>query len=128
MKCPPFIKEKVVEGLIRMESLGVISRVNQPTDWCVQMAMVPKRSGDVHICVSFRPLNEGVLREVHPLPTIDETLAQLAGATVFSKLDANCGFWQIPLDETSRLLTTFITPFGTFWFNKLPFSMCSAPE
>ena len=122
------LRKKVAEELIRMESLGVISRVNQPTDWCAGMVVVPKKSGNVRICVDFRPLNEGVLREVHPLPTVDETLAQLAGATVFSKLDANCGFWQIPLDEMSRPLITFITSFGRFWFNKLPFGICSAPE
>ena len=34
-----------------------------------------------------------VLREVHPIPKVDETLAQLSGATLFSKLDANSGFW-----------------------------------
>ena len=56
------------------------------------MVVVPKKSGAIRICVDFRPLNEVVLREVHPLPKVDETLAQLAGATVFSKLDANSGF------------------------------------
>ena len=55
------------------------------------MVVVPKKSGAIRICVDFHPLNEVVLREVHPLPTVDETLAQLAGATVFSKLDANHG-------------------------------------
>ena len=59
---------------------------------------------------------------------MEETLAQLAGAKVFSKLDANSGFWQIPLEEESRLLTTFLTPFGRFCFNKLPFGICSASE
>ena len=44
------------------------------------------------------------------------------------KLDANSGFWQIPLSEESRLLTTFITPFGRYAFNKLPFGISSAPE
>ena len=56
------------------------------------------------------------------------TLAQLSGATVLSKLDANGEFWEIPLAEESRLLTTFITPFGQFRFNKLPFVISSAPE
>ena len=62
--------------------------------------------------MDLKPLNESVLREIHPLPKVDETLAQLSGAKLFSKLDANNGFWQIPLVETSQPLTTFITPFG----------------
>ena len=71
------------------------------------MVVVPKKNGTIRICVDLKPLNERVFREVYPLPRVDETLAQLAGATLFSKLDANNGFWQIPLAETSRPLTTF---------------------
>ena len=88
----------------------------------------PKKSGAVTICVDLKPLNESVLRAVHPIPTVDETLAHLSGATIFSKLDANSGFWQIPLAKESRLLTTFITPMGRYYFNKLPFGISSAPE
>ncbi len=47
---------------------------------------------------------------------------------MFSKLDANSGFWQIPLSQSSRLLTTFVTPMGRYCFNKLPFGISSAPE
>ena len=125
----PFpLRSQVKEELARMEALGVISQVDQPTDWCSGMVAVPKKSGSVRICVDLQRLNESVLREVHPLPRVEETLAQLAGAKVFSKLDANSGFWQIPLEEESRLLTTFLTPFGRFCFNKLPFGICSASE
>jgi len=59
---------------------------------------------------------------------VDDTLAQLAGAKLFSKLDANSGFWQIPLSPASRLLTTFITPSGRYCFKKLPFGISSTPE
>ena len=111
-----------------MESLGVISPVEEPTPWCAAMVVVPKDSGAVRICVDLKPLNESVLREVHPMPKVDTTLALLSDAKVFSKLDANSGFWQIPLAEKSRLLTTFITPYGRFCFNKLPFGISSAPE
>ena len=65
---------------------------------------------------------------MHPLPKVDDNQAQLAGATVYSKLDANSGFWQVPLAVDSRPLTTFITPFRRYWFNKLPFGISSAPE
>jgi len=92
------------------------------------MVAVSKKSGAIRICVNLKRLNQNVLREVHPLPKIDNTLAQLSGATIFSKLDANSGFWQIPLSAKSRLLTTFIMPFGHFCFNKLPFGISSGLE
>ena len=118
------LQPKVKEELGKMESMGVISRVDEPTEWCAGMVVVPKRGGDIRICVDLKPLNTSVLREVHPLPKVDETLAQLSGGKVFSKLDANSRFWQIPLAKSSRLLTTFITPFGRFCFNKLPYFKC----
>ena len=111
-----------------MESLGIISKVDTPTSWCAGTVVVPKKDKIVRICVDLKPLNTSVLRETHPLPKVDDTLAQLTGAKVFSKLDANSGFWQIPLAEKSRHLTTFITPFGRFCFNKMPFGISSAPE
>ena len=111
-----------------MESLGVISRVGEPAQWFASMVVVPKKSGTIFICVDFQPLNNNVLHKVHPLPKVDDTLARMVGATIFSKLDANCRFWQIPLDEQSRSLTTFITPFGRYCFNKLPLGISSAPE
>ena len=86
------LREKVKHELDRMESLKVISKVTEPTSWCAGMVVVPKRSGDVRICVDLRSLNESVLRQTHPIPKVDVTLAQLSGATVFSKLDANSGF------------------------------------
>jgi len=43
-------------------------------------------------CVDFWRLNESVLRETHPLPKVDYTLAQLSGAMAFSTLDANSDF------------------------------------
>ena len=106
-KIPIPLRDKVHNELKQMEASGVISKVDQPTTWCSGMVVVQKKSGRV-------PLNENVLREVYPMPHVDETLAFLAGAKVFSKLDANSGFWQVPLAESCRHLTTFITPFGQY--------------
>ena len=110
-----------------METQGVISKVQQPNPWCAGMVVV-KKNGKVRICVDLKSLNRCVLREHHPLPKVNDILGQLTGATMFSKLDANSGFWQVPLAEKSRLFTTFITPFGRYCYNKLPFSISSTPE
>ncbi|XP_065192403.1 uncharacterized protein K02A2.6-like [Sycon ciliatum] len=122
------IRPQVEAELQRMEDLGVIRRVLEPTDWCAAMVAVPKATGAVRICEDLKPLNDAVRRSHHQLPTVDETLGQIGDSTVFTKLDANSGFWQIPLDEASRLLTTFITPQGRFCYTKLPFGISSAPE
>ena len=65
------LREKVQKEIQRMEKLGVISRVEEPTKWCAGMVVVPKPSGSIHICVDLKPLNESVMREVHPLPKVD---------------------------------------------------------
>ena len=108
------LRDKAHEQLDSMENMGVISKVNDPTPWCAGMVVVPIKSGAVRICVDLKALNENIPRETHPIPKVDNTLAQLTGATVCSKLDANSGFWQIPLLDQSKLLTTFITPFGSY--------------
>ena len=68
---PLLLREKVQKEIQRMEKLGVISRVEEPTKWCASMVVVPKPSCSIHICVDLKPLNESVMQEVHPLPKVD---------------------------------------------------------
>lgn len=119
---------QVKKELERMEQMGVIEQVDQPTQWCSPIVVVPKRNGSVRICGDFVQLNKAVQREVHQMPTTEQTLAKLSGAKIMSKLDANSGFWQRKLGENSKLFTTFITPWGRYCFTRLPFGISSAPE
>ena len=107
---------------------GVISPVTVPTEWCSGIVPVPKPNGHVRICVDLIPLNKAVQRETLPMGSVDESLAMLGVSRVFTKLNANSGFWQIPLDEDSKLLTTFVNTIGHFCFNRFPFGISSAPE
>jgi len=62
------------------------------------------------------------------MPSVDESLAKLKKSRYFTKLDADSGFWQLPLDEESNLLTAFVTPFGRYCFIRLPYGINSALE
>ena len=119
--------KQVKEELARMENNGIIEPVTQPTDWCAPMVPVSKTSG-IRITVDYKNLNKSVKREIFPIPTFDQLTSQLCGSTWFTKLDASSGFYQLPLSEESKLLTTFITPFGRKMFNRLPMGINLAPE
>ena len=119
---------KVKEELARMEAMGVIEKGDAPTEWCSPIVVVPKSNGKVWICGDFIQLNKAILCENHPMPTTEQTLGKLAGAKVISKLDANSGFWQRKLKDSSKLLTTFITPWGRYCYTRPPFGISSAPE
>lgn len=129
-KIPHPLLPKVKAEIEKMVKQGVISPVKTPTEWCSGLVCVPKPSGSTRICVDLTALNKSVQREIHPMASVDDSLAKLGSSKskFFTKLDANSGFWQIPLDQKSRLLTTFLTPWGRFCFNRLPFGISSASE
>ena len=116
---------------VNAKKYGQITRNTKPHSdpkWCSGIVPVLKPNGKVRICVDLIQLNKSVNKEVHPIYSVDDSLAKLSKSRVFSKLDANSGFWQLPLDKESRLLTTFITPYGRYCFNRPTFGITSAPE
>ncbi|XP_056000230.1 uncharacterized protein K02A2.6-like [Ostrea edulis] len=119
---------KVEAELRRLESEGIIEKVEKPTDWCSPVVPVVKKNGNLRICVDLKRLNDAVKREHYMLPNLDDIAPKLTGAQYFSKLDASSGFYQIPLDSDSCELTTFITPMGRYCFKSVPFGITSAPE
>ena len=90
------------------------------------MAIVQKPHRSLRICLDPRHLNKAIKQEHFQLPTIEDVTTRMANAKWFTKLDANRGYWQIPLDEESRLLTTFNTP--RFCYQVTPFGIKSAQE
>ena len=81
---------QVEAKLKRMEQLGEIVPVKEPTEWRSGMVVVPKLNGQVCICVDLTKLNESMKRKRHSLQDVDQTLS---GAKIFTKLDTNSGFW-----------------------------------
>jgi hypothetical protein len=82
--------------------------------------LVPKSGGGFRMVVDYRRVNFRIVFDSYPTPTIDQAFEQFGGAVVFSVLDLNFAYYQIPLSSRSRQITAFCTPFGLYEFNKLP--------
>ena len=121
--------EPVKKALNDMVEKDIIEVITSHTDWASAMVPVLKLDKkDVRICVDFRKLNNNLKREVFHILTFDELSCKLSDVKYLTKLDAASGFFQIPLEEHSRNLTTFLTPFGRYRFKRLPMGINIAPE
>ena len=125
---PLSLRHKVSDKLDELETLGVIEKAEGPTPWVSPVVVVPKPSGDIRLCVDMREANKAIIRERHPIPTVDDVLVEMNNSTVFSKIDLNMGFHQIVLSEESRPITTFITHKGLYRYKRLSFGVNAAPE
>ena len=79
------------------------------------------------MCVDYRRLNTKTVKDAYPLPRIKESFDALQGASWFSTLDLSSGFNQVAVEEEDKVKTAFITPFGLFEYNRMPFGLCNAP-
>ena len=86
-KIPFKMREKVESKLKELEDLDVIEKVEGPTPWVNALLPVPKSNNDNRLCIDMRCANQAIQLERFPLQNIDETLEQIIGASVFSKLD-----------------------------------------
>lgn len=127
-RIPIPIMDKIKVELERMKRANIVEEMAEPADWCAPIVAVLKKSGAVWICTDLKRLNEAVKRDRYMIPTIEDTLHKLKGARIFSRLDATLGFWQIPLDQNTAKLTTFITACDKFFYKRLAFGISSAPE
>ena len=94
----------------------------------ISIVTVVKPDQSVRICIHPTYLNEAIEREHNPMKTIDEVVADMQEATVFSTLDSTSGFWQLKLYEESSKLTPLYIPFGRYRFLRAPFGIKSIPE
>jgi hypothetical protein len=76
--------------------------------------------------VDYRKFNAVTTRDIYPLTLIESALTRLQGSTVFTSLDLESGFWQMPLREVDRPKSAFITPDGLWQFKFMPFGLASA--
>ena len=111
--------------LKKMLDAGVI----QPSisEWCSAPVLIRKRDGTVRWCIDYRKLNQVTVKDVFPLPLMEECLDSLAGNSWYSKLDANSAYYQIKIKPSDRKKTAFTTKYGLFECVRMSFGLCNAP-
>src|SRR5699024_8032456 len=113
-----------------------VRKVTEPSDGCAPLVVVRRekklKNGEnsvhVRLCVDYAELNKQIKRERFLLPAVNKSLAKIGNGKFFSILDANSGFHQIPLTESSIPYTTFLMLFGRYQFLRLPFGINAAPK
>jgi len=118
-------RDIIAKEVQRQRDLGVIEPSS--AEWAFPVVLVPKPDGTMRFCVDYRRLNEVTVRDVYPLPRMDDCIDFLGDAKVFSTLDCNSGYWQIPVANEDRDKTTFVCHEGAYRYICLPFGLSNAP-
>lgn len=112
-----YIKEATEKGWIRPSS----SSAGAP------ILFVPKKGGQLRLCVDYRGLNKVTQKDRTPLPLMHEILDRLSSSTVYTKLDLKDAYHRLRIREGDEWKTAFRTKYGHFEYLVMPFGLCNAP-
>lgn len=121
----PLEKEIAQKQVDQWLNDGIIQ--SSTSEFSSPIVLAHKKDGSRRLCVDYRRLNKVLVRDHFPLPLIEDILDDLHDARVFSTLDLENGFFHVPVDESSRKYTSFVTPFGQYEFLATPFGLSTSP-
>jgi len=115
------LKEYIDENLAK----GFIRKSESPAGYPV--LFVPKKSGELRLCMDYRKLNKMTKRNAYPLPRISSVFESMKDAVVFSKFDLKSAYNLVRIREGDEYKTAFNTKFGHFEHLVMPFGLTNAP-
>jgi hypothetical protein len=93
------------------------------TEWVSNPVPIDKKGGSIRVCVDYRDINKACPKDNFPTPFVDQIVDDCAGSEIFSLMDGFSGYNQINIAPEDQHKTTFICPWGTFAYRKLPFGL-----
>jgi len=115
------LKEHIDETLAK----GFIRRSESPAGYPVMF--VPKKSGELRLCMDYRKLNQWTKRNAYLIPRISAVFEAMKGAVVFSKFDLKSAYNLVRIREGDEYMTAFNTKFEHFEHLVMPFGLTNAP-
>ena len=125
-RIPPHQYEEVRKHLQEMLDIGAIHRSTSP--WASPVVLARKKDGSLQFCIDLRKLNNQTIKDAQILPRIEDSLNCLDGATIFTSLDLQSGYWQVEMTEARKPLTAFtVGPLGFYECVRMPFGLTNVP-
>lgn len=119
--------EKQIKELLKNR---VIEKSNSA--WNSPLILVPKKDNEkgekqYRMVIDYRKVNSVTEPQTFPIPLIDEIIESMTGSTLFTTLDLQNAFHQVPLHKDSRELTAFSTSWQKYQFTSTPFGLTGSP-
>lgn len=124
-RIPVAKRDAVKKQLEDMSHQGIIRPSRSA--WSSPIVLVTKPDQSIRICIDYRKLNEISLSDNYPIPRVSEVFEKIGNAKFLSQFDLTKGYYQIPLSSDTKAKSAFVTPFGLFEFNVMPFGMKTSP-
>ncbi|KAE8963674.1 hypothetical protein PF011_g28947 [Phytophthora fragariae] len=110
-KIAPRFREKVSDLLKGLLSAKIIRHSTSP--WASPIVVIIKKNGvDIRLCIDYRLVNGLTKLMIYPMPLINDLLVDL----------------DVSMTDRARAISAFITPFGLFEWNRMPFGLKNAPQ
>ncbi|POM58071.1 LOW QUALITY PROTEIN: Reverse transcriptase [Phytophthora palmivora] len=121
-KIAPRCREKLSDLIKGLLSAKMTNYSRSP--WA--SPIVVKNNGiDIRLCIDYRLVNSLTQLMVYPMPLINDLLEDLDKILWYCSLDMASGFWVVTMTDRARAISAFITPFGLFEWNRMPFGLCA---
>ena len=130
-RVPIAMGDKFKQELESMEVQGIISKYDGhdiSLEWLNSFIIVKKPNGSLRICLDPTDLNKEIIRPVCNAQTMDDVVHKLKDAKFFTVFDTSKGFFHVPLDAESKVLTAMLTPFGIYIYNVLAMGLSNATD
>lgn len=126
-KLPFALRDAVKKELNELERNGIITKVDS-SRWATPIVPVKKHDNKVRLCGDYKiTVNPRIMIEEHPLPTIEELFASMAGGLKFTKIDLTKAYLQLEVHPDDREILTLSTHRGLYQPTRLMYGIASGP-